>query len=328
MGIISTMSELISFNQYLTILDSSLLREDQSMFNSIPYLCVDWQGAEETAPRILPACPVIAIGTNTEHLLADICIEDEATMETLRPNLDTQPAACATLVQLLRHNANSNITEGLFAESLAYSTLQQSLEFTSWLQQPRPASKPDTPPVVLTERHDQTLTITLNRPHAHNAYSTALKDALCEVLHAALADKTLREVVLRGNGPSYCAGGDLSEFGQVTDAAEAHLSRTTRSAGALLASLVSTTKVYTQGACIGAGIEIPAFADHIIAHENSFFQLPEVTMGLVPGAGGTVSLTKKIGRHKTAYLAISNSKLSAQAALSWGLIDEVVAEPD
>jgi enoyl-CoA hydratase/carnithine racemase len=51
-------------------------------------------------------------------------------------------------------------------------------------------------------------------------------------------------------------------------------------------------------------------------------------MGLVPGAGGTVSLTKKIGRHKTAYLAISNSKLSAQAALSWGLIDEVVAEPD
>ena len=328
MGIISTMSELISFNEYLTILDSSLVREDQSMFNSIPYLCVDWQGAEESALRKLPACPVIAIGTSTEHPLVDICIEDEATMETLRPNLDTQPTACATLVQLLRHNANSSVTEGLFAESLAYSTLQQSQGFMTWLQEPRPVSKPDTAPVLLTERHAQTLTITLNRPHAHNAYSTALKDALCEVLHAALTDETLRDVVLRGNGPSYCAGGDLSEFGQVTDAAEAHLSRTTRSAGALLASLATTTKVYTQGACIGAGIEIPAFADQIIAHENSFFQLPEVTMGLVPGAGGTVSLTKKIGRHKTAYLAISNSKLSAQAALSWGLIDEVVAEPD
>ena len=150
-----------------------------------------------------------------------------------------------------------------------------------------------------------------------------MRDALCEALSVAEMDDTVEEVVISGNGPSFCAGGDLSEFGQVRDAAEAHLSRTTRSAGGLLASLDCRTRVQVHGACISAGIEVPAFADSIGAKPDAFFQLPEISFGLVPGAGGTVSVTRRIGRHRTAYMALTNERIPAQTALAWGLVDNI-----
>ena len=61
----------------------------------------------------------------------------------------------------------------------------------------------------------------------------------------------------------------------------------------------------------------------VVAEENSFFQLPEVGLGLVPGAGGTVSLPRRIGRQKTAWLGLSGQRIDAQTALAWGLVDEV-----
>jgi enoyl-CoA hydratase/carnithine racemase len=78
-----------------------------------------------------------------------------------------------------------------------------------------------------------------------------------------------------------------------------------------------------HGACIGAGIEIPSFAGRIVARSDSFFQLPELAMGLVPGAGGTVGITRRIGRWRTAYLALSGVRLDVGTALDWGLVDAV-----
>ena len=318
------MPELISFDHYLTILNSPLLREEQSAPHGQPFLCVDWTEAEDPGTAFtLPNCPVIAIGAADHASAADICLDDPEEFEAIEDNLLKQSHACTVLVQLLRHNARTSINDGLFAESLAYSTLQQSAGFQRWLAAPRRAGKADTQATVLSERSGSRLTITLNRPHAHNAYSMNLKDELCAVLQAAAEDSTLKILVLQGAGPSYCAGGDLSEFGRVDDATLAHLSRTTRSAGALLAALTCQSHVRVHGACIGAGIEIPAFADRITAHAQSYFQLPEISMGLVPGAGGTVSIPRKIGRHKTAYLAISNARINAQTALAWGLVEDI-----
>ena len=80
---------------------------------------------------------------------------------------------------------------------------------------------------------------------------------------------------------------------------------------------------YLHGACIGAGIELPAFAERIIATPDTVFRLPEVEMGLIPGAGGCVSITKRIGNQRTNWLAISGTELSAEQALAWGLIDAI-----
>jgi len=78
-----------------------------------------------------------------------------------------------------------------------------------------------------------------------------------------------------------------------------------------------------HGACVGAGCELPAFCRRVCAREDAWFQLPEVGMGLVPGAGGTASLPGRIGRQRTAWLALSGSRIDAAKALRWGLIDEI-----
>lgn len=318
------MGDVITSAQYAQILTHSALREETNRFAETPYLLVD-HSALAVEPVVMPMLPVIGVKGQSEHPAIDVFATDDAQLNTLKHAIQRSPDTAATLVQLLRHNANANIIDGLFAESLAYSTLQQSTVFQAWLtDEAKPTSQSDQLAPVLVERIEDQLHITLNRPKVHNAYSTSMRDHLVQALYLADADPTIQAVKIAGNGPSFCAGGDLTEFGRVTDAAQAHLSRTTRSAGAVLSALACQTTVRVHGACIGAGIEVPAFAKHIAATEDAFFQLPEVSFGLVPGAGGTVSITKRIGRHRTAWLALSNARLSAHQALAWGLIDSIV----
>ncbi|MCZ0997091.1 enoyl-CoA hydratase/isomerase family protein [Streptomyces mirabilis] len=80
---------------------------------------------------------------------------------------------------------------------------------------------------------------------------------------------------------------------------------------------------HLHGACVGAGIELAAFAGRVLAAPDTLIRLPEVGMGLIPGAGGTASLPVRIGRERTAYLALSGDTLSAAQALGWGLVDEI-----
>ena len=83
-------------------------------------------------------------------------------------------------------------------------------------------------------------------------------------------------------------------------------------------------EVHVHGACIGAGIELPAYAGKLKARPDAFFQLPEVSMGLIPGAGGTVSILPRIGRHRLAFMALTSARIDAETALDWGLVDEIM----
>ena len=165
--------------------------------------------------------------------------------------------------------------------------------------------------------------LTLNRPAKRNAFSAEMRDALAEALQLVLADPSLEEVVLRGAGPAFCSGGDLDEFGTLPDPATAHAIRSTRNVARLLAACADRVRSEIHGACIGAGIELPAFTGHVVAAPDAFVQLPEVAMGLVPGAGGTASLPRRIGRQRTAWLALTGARLDAETALRWGLVDEL-----
>jgi enoyl-CoA hydratase/carnithine racemase len=150
-----------------------------------------------------------------------------------------------------------------------------------------------------------------------------MRDDLCEALQLAASDPSLEEIVLCGEGASFCSGGDLDEFGSFPDPATAHAIRTTRSPARLIAALAPRMRAEVHGACIGAGVELPAFTHHVTAREDSYFALPEVGLGLVPGAGGTASLPARIGRQRTAWLALSGARIDAATALAWGLVDEV-----
>ena len=176
---------------------------------------------------------------------------------------------------------------------------------------------------MLVERWGNRLEITLNRPEKHNAFSAEMRDALCEALEIAVADPTLRDIALRGERPTFCSGGDLDEFGSLPDPATAHVIRSTRNPARLMAACAERVQAELHGTCLGAGIELPAFAGRVVAWPDTSFRLPEVAMGLVPGAGGTVSLPRRIGRQRTAWLALSGLPIDAETALDWGLIDEI-----
>jgi enoyl-CoA hydratase/carnithine racemase len=201
--------------------------------------------------------------------------------------------------------------------------LQGGAEFRAWLAG-RDAPRPDPDPGerVRVVRHDEATEIVLTRPARHNALDRRLRDALDAALVDALARK--RPVVVLADGPSFCSGGDLDEFGSFPDPASAHLIRMGRSLAARFARDGDRIVVGLHGSCLGAGIELPAFARHVVAGDDARIGLPELTLGLVPGAGGTVSLPARIGRHRTLRLLLAGDTISAPTARDWGLVDEVV----
>ncbi|MDQ0682021.1 enoyl-CoA hydratase/carnithine racemase [Streptomyces achromogenes] len=253
------------------------------------------------------------------------CADPYVTAQRLRDIVTTRPDACLALVQVLRMGPSLPPPDRLIMESLAYSTLQAGAAFRSWLAGKRPrAARPSTEPVLL-DRDGDRLTITLNRPRVHNAFDAATRDALCEALEVAVSDPTVTRVDLRGNGPSFCSGGDLAEFGSSTDPARAHHVRVHRSPAALLQRCTAEVTAHLHGACVGAGIELAAFAGRVTVAPDTVIRLPEIDMGLIPGAGGTASLPTRIGRERTAYLALTGAALSATEARRWGLADETAS---
>jgi enoyl-CoA hydratase/carnithine racemase len=249
--------------------------------------------------------------------------DDGGLVDRIGATAAANPRASVALVQLLRLCEELRVADALVAESAVYSMLLAGPEFRRWLDS-RPATRraPDGDPVRV-ERAGSRLSISLSRPEVHNAYSAAMRDALASALAIAVTDPGIDEVLLRGDGPSFCSGGDLQEFGTAPDPATAHLIRVTRSPARLLAELTDRVVVDVHGACIGAGVELAAFARRIVSSESTWFALPEVGMGLVPGAGGTVSVPRRIGRHRAAALALSGDRLDAEQALTWGLVDEI-----
>ncbi len=253
---------------------------------------------------------------------ADVIVHrDDLSLDLLVERITATPIAAAALAVLLRVNEHLPVDEALAAESAVYSTLQAGPEFTAWRastpQRPRTAGGPD---AVRVERDGSTMSITLDRPARHNAYDATMRDGFVAALQAAF-DPDVSRIVIRGAGPSYCSGGDLDEFGTRPDPATAHLVRLTRSAARLIHHLAEKVEVELHGWCIGAGIELPAFAAHVRAAPSTSIVLPEVRFGLVPGAGGTVSLPRRIGRQRTAWLGLTGATLDASTALAWGLVD-------
>jgi Enoyl-CoA hydratase/isomerase len=250
-----------------------------------------------------------------------------AVLGDLSAAASAHPEASLVLVQLLRLGTRLTIAEALVAESMAYATLQSGRDHRAWLEGRRRKKSPTVPvsstPPVLIERRDAVATITLNRPEVRNAFSSAMRDALIEALRVVVADPSIHHVTLRGAGPAFCSGGDLREFGTATDPLGAHVIRTARSAGAWISACSDRVTARVHGHCIGAGIELASFAGHVVAAPGTRFALPELSMGLVPGAGGTVSISRRIGSSRTAYLALTGIALDAERALAWGLIDEI-----
>jgi enoyl-CoA hydratase len=288
-----------------------------------------------TLEAALPVLPCVTVAVAPAEQAAEFALIEQV-CDVVLPDASALPGFLAgfahtkiaglAFAQLLRGAPRRTIHEGLLAESFVYSTLQSGAEFSNWRDARRRrkgSGRTEDGAAVRLDRDRGVLEIYLTRPAKHNAFSRAMRDGLCEALQLAITDLSIESVILRGEGDSFCSGGDLDEFGSFPDPAEAHVIRTTRSPALLLSQLSERVQVEVQGACMGAGAELPAFTGQVVAEEDAFFQLPEVGLGLVPGAGGTVSLPLRIGRQRTAWLGLSGARIDARIALDWGLVDEV-----
>ncbi len=311
------------------------------MDREVPVLTVDLSADDPTeqletaAAERLAALPLVIIGVGEPAAAAtkaaavvDVAVgTDGAAADRVCQAVTEHPIASVSLALLLRQAERRSIAQGLAAESAVYSMLQGGTEFATWRREhpASPKSKEDEGDAVRVSRTGDTLHVTLSRPLVHNAFSTRMRDDLHAALMIAASDPSLT-VLMDGDGPSFCSGGDLHEFGSRPDPGIAHLVRLRRSVGLLLAALSDRVEVTLHGACLGAGIELPAFAGRVRARAGTTIALPEISLGLIPGAGGTVSLTRRIGRHRTAYMALSGDTIDAAVALQWGLIDAVIGQ--
>jgi enoyl-CoA hydratase/carnithine racemase len=256
------------------------------------------------------------------------CASVDGSIDALRSAVDASPAAALALVQVLRASETMVVEHAIVVESIAYSMLQHGAVFRSWLasRRTRPPHDAAEAPVRL-ERDGARLDIVLQRPAVHNAFNAVMRDALCDAFDLVALDPDISEARLRGDGPSFCSGGDLDEFGVATDAGAAHVLRVDRSVGRRVHHCADRVRVQLHGASIGAGIEIAAFAGRVVADPSTTIRLPEVAMGLIPGAGGTVGIARRIGRERAAWLGLLGADLDAATAAAWGLVDEVAARP-
>ncbi len=278
--------------------------------------------------RRLPV-PVIGLKNKDKRMLdaLDLLADTNSEVEHLASFISQHPQASAVLAQVTRVTMSLPVMAALTVESLGYATLQGGEEFSRWLsgRHKTKVGITNTSVPVVIKRTGSELSIQLNSPGNRNALSVSMRDGLSEAFSLVAMDDSIERVVVSGAGPCFSAGGDLTEFGTTKDVAEAHRIRQLKMPAQYLAEHAGRYSFNLHGACIGAGIELPAFSGHISASRDAFFRLPEVAMGLIPGAGGCVSIPRRIGRHRTNYLAVTGMELSAEKALSWGLIDELAS---
>ncbi|MGD9941631.1 MAG: 3-hydroxyacyl-CoA dehydrogenase NAD-binding domain-containing protein [Burkholderiaceae bacterium] len=179
---------------------------------------------------------------------------------------------------------------------------------------------PSTDTPVRLARHDRVAVITIDNPPV-NALSARVRQGLSDSLAAACRDPAVAAIVLICSGKSFISGADVKEFGLVTDAPDGP---------SLLRALEQSDKPVIcamHGHALGGGLELALSCHWRIAADGSRFGLPEITLGLLPGGGGTQRLPRLVGLDAAARIVLSGRPVEAAEALELGLLDAVVAEP-
>lgn len=177
--------------------------------------------------------------------------------------------------------------------------------------------------MVLKERQDGVLVLTLNRPEKLNAITGELLDALYAALKEGKEDREVRALLLTGAGRAFSAGQDLTEFGDQKPDYEAHLRRYNRVVEAL-SGLEKPLVVAVNGVAAGAGMSLALWGDLRLAAVGASFTTAFVRIGLVPDSGLSFLLPRLVGLAKAQELLLLSPRLSAEEALALGLVHRVV----
>ncbi len=170
--------------------------------------------------------------------------------------------------------------------------------------------------IKLSRHHDDLVAeITLSRPEAMNAISSQLAGELAQACAEVAADAGVRAVVLSAAGErAFCAGADLKERSTMTDADILRQRPAMRGAFGAVLALPQPVIAAVHGFALGGGCELALSCDLIVADDTAVFGLPEVTVGLVPGGGGTQLALRRLGVGRAADLVLTGRKLGADEA--------------
>jgi len=178
---------------------------------------------------------------------------------------------------------------------------------------------------VIYEKSDHLAWVTLNRPRALNSYNIRMRDELFAVLGAIQDDSEVRVVILKGAGEkAFCAGADLTEFLTAPSPVFARTARFERDIWKRFTEMRVPFIAALHGYVLGSGIEMSLCCDIRLCSEDAQFGLPEVALGLIPGAGGTQTLPRVVGRSPALDLLTTGRWLKADEARRIKLVNRVL----
>jgi enoyl-CoA hydratase/carnithine racemase len=178
---------------------------------------------------------------------------------------------------------------------------------------------------IVYEKCDDIAYITLNQPDVLNRYNVQMRDELYQVLTAIRDDPDVLAVIIKGAGErAFCVGADLTEFGTAPSPVIAREVRRERDVWGMISRLKQPLIAAVHGYVFGSGMELALLCDIRIASENATFGLPEVSLGMIPAAGGTQTLPRVIGRGRALQILLTGERINAMEAFHIGLVNKVV----
>ncbi len=177
---------------------------------------------------------------------------------------------------------------------------------------------------ILVEITDGIGWLKINRPDSLNALNSEVVESLKSALRDLEQDAAVKVVVITGAGEkAFVAGGDIKEMADMTSLAARAYARKGQEIIAYIEKMHKPVIAAVNGYALGGGLELALACDFIYASEKAKLGLPEVTLGVIPGFGGTQNLPRLIGPNKARELIFSGKALSAQQAKEWGIVNEV-----
>jgi enoyl-CoA hydratase len=181
-----------------------------------------------------------------------------------------------------------------------------------------------TVPAVLYEKESSIAIVALNRPRMLNAYNVEMRDDLYQILLAVRDDPEVRVMILRGEGPAFSTGGDVSEFGSAPSPTSAREIRWQRDVWGTLLRLPQPTIAAVHGYTVGGGMEMALLCDLCIAADDAIFFLPESGLAMIPGVAGTQTAPRAVRMGRALDMVLTGKRVAAQEAMQIGLANRVV----
>lgn len=182
---------------------------------------------------------------------------------------------------------------------------------------------------ILTSTENSICTITINRPKSLNALNSQVLDTLIDIFHTISRDTDTHVVLLTGSGEkAFVAGADIAQMANMNSHDAIDFTRKGQTLIRMIEQLPKPVIAAVNGFALGGGFELALACDFIYASDNAKFALPEVTLGIMPGFGGTQNLPRLIGPNRSRELIFTGKMLSAAEAEHWGIVNAVTDQAE